>query len=566
MSGGYPRSVLPARRTLLFEALALVAILVLAAWLRLAGLDRTSLFGDEAVYSGQAAALAGDAAAANNFGIFLAHPVLFQLLLGLGFAGGLPIEGGRALTALFGVGSVVLAWVIGRFVGGRLLGLAAAALLAVLAYDAYLSRLVLLDGPAAFAVGCSLYAFLRAENERSGTWLAAAAAVLALAVLVKETAVLVLPAVAIAAAVEPRLRLGLRAWLLAAASFVAVVAAFPISLLLGGGIASTLTYLHYQLGRHAQSAFLTYFHLIDPYVGWPFVVLATIGLGVAFWRGGSRRIIAIWAVVPGALLQAWGLRELQLPILVVLQGTLLCAIGIEAISHGATALLARRGAVQARRREIASVLATGLLGAVCLSLLPATLQATSLPGGQPVQSGLREASLWLHDHADPEDGVFVSTAYKSSVVAYYSERPAYGFIPARRRDPVYRDPGDVEAFWRAGSIQWVVLDRDSQGRAIASADERAPYARLVRLLDAHPHELAYLVPGQTPDRWLAQVYRLTSVSSGQPTVEAPDVVGRGDGRVVALSYAFCIAMGAGIILLARRSASRTLGEEPARPL
>jgi hypothetical protein len=544
--------VLTARRTLLFESLALVAILGLAAWLRLAGLDRTSLFGDEAVYSGQAAALAGDAAAANNFGIFLAHPVLFQILLGLGFAGGLPIEGGRALTALFGVGSVVVAWAIGRFVGGRLLGLTAAALLAVLAYDAYLSRLVLLDGPAAFTVGCSLYAFLRAEHERSGTWLAASAAVLALAVLVKETAVLVLAAVAVAAALEPRLRLGLRAWLLAAASFVAVVAAFPISLLLGGGIESTMTYLHYQLGRHAQSAFLTYFHLIDPYFGWPFVALALIGLLVALWRGGGRRIIAIWGIVPGAFLQAWGLRELQLPMLVVLQGTLLCAIGIEASAHEAAAILARWGAVQTRSRAIANMLATGLLGVVYLSLLPATLEATSLPRGQPAQSGLREASLWLQDHADPADGVFVSTAYKSSVVAYYSGEPAYGFIPHNRRDPVYRDPGDVEAFWRAGGIQWVVLDRDSQGRAIASADERAPYARLVRLLDAHPHELAYEVPGPTADRWLARVYHLTPNTSGMPTVEAPAIVGRGDGRIVVLSYAFCIALGAGIIVVTRR--------------
>ena len=553
--------MLSARRALLFEALALAVILVLAAWLRLAGLDRTSLFGDEAVYSGQAAALAGDATAASNFGVFLAHPVLFQLLLGLGFAGGLPAEGGRALTALFGIGSVVLAWAIGRFIGGRLLGLAAAVLLAVLAYDAYLSRLVLLDGPAAFVVGCSLYAYLHAERERSGTWLAASAALLALAVLVKETAVLILPAVAVSAAVEPRLRLSLRAWLLAAASFATVIAAFPLSLLLGGGIGSTLTYLHYQLGRHAQSAFLTYFHLIDPYVGWPFVVLAVTGLVVALWRGGSRRIIAIWAIVPGALLQAWGLRELQLPMLVVLQGTLLCAIGIEAISHGAAALLARGGAGGARRGGIASVLAAGLLVAVGLSLLPATLRTTSLPGGQPAQSGLREASLWLRDHAEPDDGVFVSTAYKSSVVAYYSGRPAYGFIPARRRDPVYRDAGDVEAFWRAGRIQWVVLDRDSEGRATASPDGSAPYVRLLRLLDAYPHELAYLVPGRTPDRWLAQVYRLTPVSQGQPTVEAPDVVGRGDGRIVALSYALCVALGAGIVLLTRRSARPIVGED-----
>ena len=84
---------------MLIEGIVLLAILALAAWLRFSGLDRTSLFGDEAVYSGQAAALAGDAASENNFGIFLAHPLLFYLLLAGGFIAGIPAEGGRVLTA-----------------------------------------------------------------------------------------------------------------------------------------------------------------------------------------------------------------------------------------------------------------------------------------------------------------------------------------------------------------------------------------------------------------------------------------------------------------------------------
>ncbi len=341
------------RRAFWFEALALAGILVLAAWLRIAGLDRTSLFGDEAVYSGQAAALAGNTAATSNFGIFLAHPLLFQLVLAAGFVAGLPPEGGRLLTALFGVGTVALAWAIGRLVGGRALGLAAALLLAALAYDAYLSRLVMLDGPAAFAVGCSLYAFIRAARERSGTWLTASAGALGLAVITKETALVVLPAVAIAAALEPRVRLGFRAWLLAAASFATVVSAALVAVLLGGGLESTLAYLRYQLGRHEASPPLTYVHLIEPYFGWPFVALVVVGIVAALRRGGDRRTIAIWAIVPGAILQAWGLRELQLPMLVVVQAALLAAIGIEAIANGLSSVLVSRGIGPARRVEMA---------------------------------------------------------------------------------------------------------------------------------------------------------------------------------------------------------------------
>ena len=278
---------------MLIEGIVLLAILTLAAWLRFTGLDRTSLFGDEAVYSGQAAALAGNPASENNFGIFLAHPLLFYLLLAGGFDAGIPAEGGRVLTAVFGVASVGVAWALGRRVGGRFVGLAAAFLLAVLAYHAYISRLVELDGPAGFLIGCSLYAFVRAEQAQSASWLAAAAAVLGLAALTKETALVVLPAVALCAVVDDRLRMGLRAWLLAAVSFATVFAAFPVAVVLGGGVESALAYLDYQIGRQAQSSPLTYVELIDPYFGWLFVALVGLGILASLWARGAKRIVAI---------------------------------------------------------------------------------------------------------------------------------------------------------------------------------------------------------------------------------------------------------------------------------
>jgi 4-amino-4-deoxy-L-arabinose transferase-like glycosyltransferase len=551
-------------RALIAEALLLAGILAIAAWLRLAGLDRTSLFGDEAVYSGQAAALAGDPAAIANFGIFLAHPLLFQLLLSAGFVGGFPAEGGRVLTALVGIGSVAIAWAIGRLVGGRVLGLSAAAILAVLAYDAYLSRLVLLDGPAAFLIGSALVAFVRAARQHSGTWLSVSAGVLGLAVLTKETSLFLLPAVVVTVALDSRLRMGLRAWLFAAATFAAVVAAYPISILAGGGLESTLTYLRYQVGRHDQSSPLTYLHLVDPYIGWPLVGCVAVGLVMAVWRGGDRRIVAIWAVVPSVILQAWGLRELQLPMLVVIQTTVLAAIGIDSIAHAVSSGLARRVGRIAARPAIAVAVSAGLLAGLASTIVPLSLRATSLPGGQPTRSGLGEASTWLRDHADPGAGIFVSTAYKSSVVAFYSGHPAYGFAAARRRDPVYRDPGDVEALWRAGGVGWVVLDRQSLDATSPASDGSAPYERVARLLAAHPHELAYVVPGDQPDRWLAQVYRLIPDDPARPRARAADIVGRGNTRAVDVSYAVCLAIGAGVVLFAHRTGRRRSRPRPDR--
>jgi 4-amino-4-deoxy-L-arabinose transferase-like glycosyltransferase len=538
------------------EAAAITIILVLAAWLRLVGLDRTALFGDEAVYSGQAAALAGDAARADSFGIFLAHPVLFQLVLGAGFIAGLPDDGGRLLTGLFGVGAVAVAWMIGRLVSGRVVGLAAALLLALLAYHAYLSRLVLLDGPASFAVACSLYAFLRAARDRSAGWLAACAGLLGAGALTKEVVVLVLPAVAMSAAIEPRLRLGVRAWLLAAITFGAAMAAFALSVVAGGGVPSTLTYLAYQLSRGDQSSVLTYVRLVDPYVGWPFVVLVGLGFVFAVWRGGLARIVAIWAVIPGLLLQIWGLRELQLPMLVVVQGAVLGGLGIDGLVQLVSAGV--------KRREVSAAVGLTALAAAVAATVPLTLTATSLPNARAAQTGLRDASAWLRENAGPRDGVFVSTAYKSSVVAYYSRRPAYGFIPPARDDPLYRDPGEVSAFWDAGGVRWVVLDRDSRSRSTAGDEGTAPYDRLVQLLDAREHSLAYVVAGATANDWLAQVYEVAARAPADTMVEPPLVVGRGDGRIVALCYALGLVMSTAVAVMASRLDLRRERSEPPR--
>jgi hypothetical protein len=361
-------------------------------------------------------------------------------------------------------------------------------------------------------------------------------------------AVLVLPAVALSAVAEPRLRLGARAWLVAALTFASVVAAFLLSIIAGGGVSSTITYLAYQLRRHDQSPVETYLQLVAPYFGWLFIALAVLGFVFAVRQGGLARIVAIWAVVPSVLLQAWGLRELQLPMLVVVQGAVLAAIGVDGVARVVAAGL--------RRPRVGAAVGLAVLAVAVASVVPLTLSATSLPNGEPLQSGLREASLWLRENAGPRDGIFVSTAYKSSVVAYYSRRPAYGFILPGRRDPLYRDPGDVEAFWNAGGIRWVVLDWDSRSRATTGDEGTFPYDRLVALLDAHAHALVHVVPGRTADDWLAQVYEVTATSPGTAP-EPPPVIGRGDGRIVALSYGICLAIGAGIASTARRLARRT---------
>ena len=75
--------------------IALAMIMSAAAGLRIWGLNQAGYNTDEAVYSGQAAAIAGDPSLKEIFPIFRAHPLLFQFVLALVFHFGVSDFGGR---------------------------------------------------------------------------------------------------------------------------------------------------------------------------------------------------------------------------------------------------------------------------------------------------------------------------------------------------------------------------------------------------------------------------------------------------------------------------------------
>ncbi|HZT54002.1 MAG TPA: glycosyltransferase family 39 protein, partial [Gaiellaceae bacterium] len=124
-----------------------VLALAVAVFLRLWQLDRLGFNSDEAVYAGQAAAIADDRALTPFFPVFRAHPLLFQTILSLGYRFGTGDLFARLLSDLFGAGTVAVTFLTGRLLYGRRAGVIAALLLALMPYAVVVSRQVLLDGP-----------------------------------------------------------------------------------------------------------------------------------------------------------------------------------------------------------------------------------------------------------------------------------------------------------------------------------------------------------------------------------------------------------------------------------
>ena len=137
---------------------ALVVLAVgAAAFLRVWQINHLGFNSDEAVYAGQAASIANVPELKPFFPIFRAHPLLFQTILSVGYRLGTGDLFARLLADLFGLGTVVVTFMLGTLLYGRRAGVIAALLLALMPYHVVVSRQVLLDGPMTFFATLTLY-------------------------------------------------------------------------------------------------------------------------------------------------------------------------------------------------------------------------------------------------------------------------------------------------------------------------------------------------------------------------------------------------------------------------
>ena len=173
-----------------------LGVLAIAAFVRLWQLDAVGFNTDEAVYSGQAAALANDPNLTPFFPIFRAHPLLFQFALADVFSlTGVSALNARIVSAAAGVLTVYVVYRLGRLLYDRPVGLIAALLLALMPYHVIVTRQVLLDGPMTLFATLALYTVAKYAITGERTWLYATGAAMGLTFLSKETSVILLGAI-----------------------------------------------------------------------------------------------------------------------------------------------------------------------------------------------------------------------------------------------------------------------------------------------------------------------------------------------------------------------------------
>jgi 4-amino-4-deoxy-L-arabinose transferase-like glycosyltransferase len=469
LSSPRPAELSRARRAPRLPPAVLLAVtLAAAAALRVWRLNDVGFNSDEAVYAGQAAAIATDPDLDEFFPVFRAHPLLFQTLLSLGFRLHLPEGFERLAAAALGVATVYLAYQLGRLLYGRRTGLLAALLMALMPYHVVVSRQVLLDGPMTLFATLTLVLFTRFLTTGRRAWLYAAGAAMGLTFLSKETSIVLLGGIYAFLALTPELGVRLRDLAVALGVMALVVAPFPLSLLLAGRTGTGESYLTWQLFRRPNHDWLFYPETVPEVIG-PLVLLAAVmGLWLlrrqASWR---ERLLLCWIVVPVAFFQLWPVKGYQYllpiaPALAVLAGRALSGRWASSPAFGmlATATVGVSLLVPAWNRVEGSARGSLLAG------------AGGLPGG-------REAGRWIDAHVPAGATVMTIGPSMANLVQYYGHRRAYGLSVSPNplnRNPSYEPLANPDQSLRDNEVQYVVWDTFSASRSPSFSRRLLRYA------------------------------------------------------------------------------------------
>src|SRR3954463_15322531 len=457
----------PARAPRRRVDLLFVAILALAAFVRLWHINKFGLNSDEAVYAGQGAAIANDPALEPFFPAFRAHPLLFQTFLSIGDHLGILETFGRVLSAAVGVATVGVTYLLGKLLYGRRAGLIAALFMALMPYHVVVTRQILLDGPMVLFATLSLYLLARFAVTQQPTWLYAFGAAMGLTAMSKETSLVLLGAVYAFLALTPQMRVAPRKLLGSLAALGGVLILFPLSLKLAGAAETGGNYLAWQLFRRPNHDFMFYLTEVPKAIGFGVVAAAIAGLWMLRKKGTWRETLLVaWIAVPSVFFQLWPVKGFQYllpiaPAVAVLAGRALGRWGGGRPASPRTWMTDRRVAVAAT-----ALIAVSLLVSTFGRIDPAG-SATFLAGSGGVPGG-REAGRWIEGNVPKGAQMLAVGPSMANILQFYGHRKTYGLSVSPNplnRNPAYQPIANPDQSIRSNDLQYLVWDAYSASRS-----------------------------------------------------------------------------------------------------
>jgi 4-amino-4-deoxy-L-arabinose transferase-like glycosyltransferase len=485
----------------------------LALFFRFWQLNTVGYNSDEAVYAGQARALAHDQTVLQFFPVFRAHPLLFQTILSIGYRLGGGDLMGRSFAAAFGIGTVILVYLTGRLLYGRRAGLIAALVIALMPYDVLVSRQVLLDGPATFFATASLYLVARYATTLQRPWLYAAGGAMGLTILSKETSVLAIGALFVFFALSPEVQTRTRDLGFAFVAMCAVGIAYPLAIHLAGGGHRGQNYLVWQLFRRPNHVWSFYPATVPLVIGPLVVACALLGLFLLRRQMSWRETLLLsWILVPAAFFQLWPVKGFQYLLVTAPPIALLAGRMLALWRPPPLTLRGRRIPHEAVPIALTALVLVSL-GVETWSRITPSRNGVFIAGSGGLLGG-RKTGMWVRSHTPLGSEFLAIGPSMSNVISFYGYRKAYGVSVGPnplRRNPAYEPIGNADLALRRNEIQYLVWDAYSASRSPFFAkkllDEKTKYnGRLV-------YSVTLRVPtksGASASHAVIQVYEVRS--------------------------------------------------------
>ena len=436
--------------------------------LRLWGLNQSGFNSDEAVYSGQAAAIAEIPRLKDIFPVFRAHPLLFQFLLALSFKFGVTDLAARLLAVALGGATIYILYRLGRLLYGENVGILAALILAVMPYHVVVTRQVLLDGLMVLCSTLTLYLVANYALTGRSVWLHAVGIGMGLTFLAKETGIILVGAVYAFFALASEIRVRVRDVVIALILMVMMILPFPLSLMLAGGSKIGKQYFIWQLFRRPNHTWDFYLTTVPVAIGLLVVILAFLGLWLFRKRSTWReKLLVWWILVPVVFFQIWPTKGFQYLLPIAPAVAVLAAQTLMRWSWvGSTSDPGKARNTIWVRAVVGVIMILTLLGSSWRMIKPGQ-SGTFLAGTGGVPGG-REAGEWIAENIPSNATLLTIGPSMANILEFYSYREAYGLSVSPNplhRNPAYEPVSNPDLSIRTNEIQYLVWDSYSAGRS-----------------------------------------------------------------------------------------------------
>jgi 4-amino-4-deoxy-L-arabinose transferase-like glycosyltransferase len=419
---------------------------VLSLSLRLWNIGESGFNSDEAVYSGQAASLAGVEEFNQHFSLFRAHPLLLQFFVSIAFTlFGVSDIVARSIPVVFGVSTILVTYFVAKNLFNINTAIVSTLILSILPYHITMTRQVFVDIPLSFFYLLTLLFLIKYIKTNRSTWMYAIGISSGLCFISKETGLFSLVSIAFCMIIVKKLTFKFSLIVISLFLFISSPFLLP-PLLIEDANNTLLQYYEWQRDRESSASNTFYLQILLNhglgYILTGLYIVSIIYMVRTFDKSSPYLLLLIWIAIPLIfyhLLPLKGYNYLLsvIPPLVITGSSILFSV-IKKYQWPITFLV--------------------------ILLIPISLDITKefpidnkkdLPTSGPLPY-VREAAMWIKENTNNESKILAIHSSTANIIQFYSNRDG---IPLKsNNNPAYTSLDNADLSILNSKIDYLIYE------------------------------------------------------------------------------------------------------------